>query len=356
MREHVVALARLAAPPGRDARNREILVEEVAAQARQEAQESVALDEPRAERVADRDLARASGLQEPGHADERVRAQLERIAELGADPAHDQVDGLQALDGLQIHAVVADREVRALDDAEPEIAREVRVLEIVLRRLARRQEHGERRVAVREAQEPLRERAEEAREPAHVALREHLGQALRRHDAILERVARARRRLRAVAEHPPASVRRAREIERDEVQVQVVAHADARARPQELRIAEHEPGRQHLVLQHALLAVEIDEQLVQQPCALDHAELDRGPLVGIDEQREQIEPPRPAAVAIALRDERHAVLEQAGAAPCLARPCVASGPIAANASSTSRQRGRTPAALVNSSKTPGSGW
>ncbi len=308
MLEHVVALARLAAPPGRDARDRELLVEEVAAQARQEAQERVALDEARAERVADHDLARARGLQEARHADHRVRAQLERIAELGADPAHDEIDRLEALDGLQIHAVVADREVRALDDAEAEIAREVRVLEVILRFLPRRQEHRERRIAVAEAQEALRERAEKAREPAHVALREHLGQGLRRHDAILERVARARRRLRAVAEHPPAPVRRAREVERDEVQVQVVAHADARARPQELRIAEHEPRRQHLVLEHALLAVEIDEQRIQEARALDHADLDRGPFVGIHQQREQVEMPRPAAFA--LCDERHAVLGQ----------------------------------------------
>ena len=72
-------------------------LEEEAAQARQEAQERVALDETAAERVADRHLAGARRLQQSRHADERIRAQLERIAQLGADAAHDQVDGLQAL-------------------------------------------------------------------------------------------------------------------------------------------------------------------------------------------------------------------------------------------------------------------
>ena len=214
--------------------------------------------------------------------------------------------GLSPSTVFKKHAVVADREVGAFDDAEAEIAREVRVLEVGPRLLPRRQKHRERRIAVAEAQESLRERAEEAREPAHVALREDLRQGLRRHDAILERVARARRRLRSVAEHPPAPVCRAREVERDEVQVQVVAHADTRARPQELRIAEHEARRQHFVLEHALLAVKIDEQRIQQARALDHAELDRGPLFGIHQQREEVEMPRPAALA--LRDERHAVL------------------------------------------------
>ena len=234
--EHVAALALLAAPPRREARHRELLVEEVLAQARQEAQERVALDEAGAERIADRDRAGARRLQQPRHADQRVRAQLERIAKLGVDAAHDEVDALEPLDGLQVDAVVAHGEVRAFDEAEAQVAREIRVLEIVLLRRARRQEHGLRLVAWRQAQEPLGERAEEAREPAHVALREQLRQALRGHDAVLERVAGARRRLRAIADDPPAAVGRAREIVRDEVQVQVVADGDARARPEELRL------------------------------------------------------------------------------------------------------------------------
>jgi hypothetical protein len=44
--EHVAALALLAAPPRGQARHRELLVEEIPAQGRQEAQERVALDEP----------------------------------------------------------------------------------------------------------------------------------------------------------------------------------------------------------------------------------------------------------------------------------------------------------------------
>ena len=76
MLEHVLALARLAAPPRRDARKREILVEEIAAQARQEAQERVALDETGAKCVADHDLARARGLQESRHADHGVGSKL----------------------------------------------------------------------------------------------------------------------------------------------------------------------------------------------------------------------------------------------------------------------------------------
>src|SRR5262245_14775644 len=212
MVEDVATLALLTAPPGGQARHRELLVEEVLAEARQEAQERVALDEPRAERVADRDLAGACGLHEARHANERVRAQLERIAEIGVDAPHDEVDGLEPLDGLQVDAVVAHGEIGALDDAEAEVAREISVLEIVLLRRPRREEDRLRLVTRRQAQEPLGERAEEAREAPDVALREQLRQALRGHDAVLERIARAGRRLRAIADDPPAPVRRAREI------------------------------------------------------------------------------------------------------------------------------------------------
>src|SRR6188474_1332633 len=100
MVEDVLALALLAAPPSGQARHRELLVEEALAQARQEAQERVALHEPRAERIADRHLAGACGLHEPRHADQRIRAQLERIAKIGIDAPHDEVDALQTLDGL----------------------------------------------------------------------------------------------------------------------------------------------------------------------------------------------------------------------------------------------------------------
>ena len=310
--QHVFALTLLSAPPGRDARNLELLAEEELAQGRQEAQQRVALHEAAAERIGDRDPARARGLQKPGDADHRVGAQLERIAHLRADAAHDQVDGLQALDRLQVDAVVTHGEIGALDDAEPEIARKVSVLEVVLLRGPGRQIHRERLIAARQAQEVLGKRTEEAREPAHVALREQLRKALRRHDAVLERVSRSGGRLGTVAQDPPAAVGRAREVERDEVQVQVVADRNARARTQELRIAEDQAGRQDFALQHALLAVQIDEQIVQQPRALDHGAFDRAPFGRVEQHREQVEAPRPApiAFAIALRYECHAVLEQ----------------------------------------------
>ena len=68
--------------------------------------------------------------------------------------------------------------------------------------------------------------------------------------------------------------------------------------------------RNDTVLQAALLAVEIQQQSVQQSRALDHAAFDRAPFSGIDQQREQIEPPGPRVIAVALGHERNAVFAE----------------------------------------------
>jgi hypothetical protein len=102
-------------------------------------------------------------------------------------------------------------------------------------------------------------------------------------------------------------VGRAREIVGDEVQVQVVAYRDAPARAEKLRVAVDKAGGQQPFFQHALRAVEVAEQPIQQSGALDDAALDRAPLVRVEQQREQIEAPLAARLAIA--GERHVVLD-----------------------------------------------
>ena len=49
-----------------------------------------------AQRVGDRDVARPDGLDQAGHAEERVAAEFQRVAVVVVDPAEDDVDPLQA--------------------------------------------------------------------------------------------------------------------------------------------------------------------------------------------------------------------------------------------------------------------
>ena len=100
------------------------------AQRRQKRHDRRRLDHARSERVGDRHVAGADGFDESGHAERRVAAQLERIAEAVVESPEDDVDRLQAFERLDEDAAIANRQVAAFDQRESEIASEVRVLEV----------------------------------------------------------------------------------------------------------------------------------------------------------------------------------------------------------------------------------
>ena len=190
------------------------LAEQLAAELRQEAEQRARLEHARAERVREQHVAAARAVGEAGDAERGVGAQLERIAVVVVLAAHDGVDALQAVDGLQPDAVVAHREVAALDEREAEVAREQRVLEVGLVVRARREQDDARRpvAARRPVQQRGAQRVEEGGEMLHVQVAEHLREDARDDEPVLERVARSGRRLRAVVDDPPAAVGRARQV------------------------------------------------------------------------------------------------------------------------------------------------
>ena len=148
MFEDVLQLLRLAAPPGGDRRKHQLLAEQVPAQTRQERHDGGRLDHARAEGVGNRHVAGPRGLDQSGHAERRIAAQLERIAEAVVEAAKDDVDGLEAVEGLDEDATVAHRQIAALDQREAEIPREIGVLEVGFVVRARRQQHDLRLVAL----------------------------------------------------------------------------------------------------------------------------------------------------------------------------------------------------------------
>ena len=68
----------------------------------------------------------------PGHAEQRIAAQLQRIAEVVVEAAQDHVHRLQAGERLQVDAAVAHGQVGAVDQREAPVPREERVLEVGL--------------------------------------------------------------------------------------------------------------------------------------------------------------------------------------------------------------------------------
>ena len=202
----VVAHGGIAEPPGRDIRQRQLAAEHGRRERRQEAQHGARLDHAGAERVGHHHGAVADRLHETGHAEPRAGVQLQRIGEIGIETAQQHLGALQAGHGADEDAVVAHRQVLALDQQEAEIAREIGVLEIGFVQRPGRQHADRRIVAAAERRQIRLQRLEERRDALDLQLPIDVGHGARQREPVLQRVARARRRLRAVAEHPPAAV------------------------------------------------------------------------------------------------------------------------------------------------------
>ena len=120
----------VAQPPGRDIGQFKLAAEQRGRQRRQEAQHGARLGQAGAEPIGQHHMAVADGLHQAGHAEPRARVQFERIGEIGVEPAHQHLGALEAGDRAHEDAVMTDGQVLALDQEEPEIAREIGVLEI----------------------------------------------------------------------------------------------------------------------------------------------------------------------------------------------------------------------------------
>jgi hypothetical protein len=296
----------------------------VAAEQRQERQQGRRLDEPAPEGVRDRHRAGAYRLHEAGHAERRVAAQRERIAEVVVEPAHDHVDTLEPLERLQVHDAVAHRQVPALDETEAEVACEVGLLEVRLVVRPGREQDDARHVVPsrREPGEGRAEAREERREPRDVAVAEELGQRARQRDPVLERVSGAGRRLRAVSQDPPPTVGGACEVGRVQVEEAALRRLHAVAGAEEPRMREHDLGREALVAEQALRAVEVGKDQVQELGPLLEAGREPPPLGRRHEQRQRVELPRAVGAArVAVDVVRDAVVadQPAGALPALRR-------------------------------------
>ena len=118
--EHATSRPVLAAPPRRDGRQLQVLAEQVAAQAREKRHERRRFHEAAAEAVGDEHLAGPRRLHEAWHAQQRIAAQFQRIAEVVVHAADDHVDRVQPRQRLQEDAAVAHGEIVAADERQPQ--------------------------------------------------------------------------------------------------------------------------------------------------------------------------------------------------------------------------------------------
>jgi hypothetical protein len=139
-------------------------------------------------------LPRRIASTRPGTPERRIRAQLQRVAVVVVEAAQDRMHALQARERLEPDASVAHREVAPFDERQPEVASEVRMLEIGFVQRSRRQQHGQRAacaVARRPVREGVAQRREEAREVLDLLVAEQLGKRARDDDAVFQCIAGA---------------------------------------------------------------------------------------------------------------------------------------------------------------------
>ena len=255
---------RLAEPPRGDRGQPQLFAKKLARELGQVAEQRAGLEHAGAEGVGEQHVAAPRAFGEAGDAERRIGAQLERIAVVVVLPANDGVDTLQPVDRLQPDAIVAHREVAALDEREAEIARQQRVLEVGFVVRAGREQHDARRpVAARcPAQQGRAQRLEESRQMLHRQLAKHLRKDARDDQPVLERIARTGGCLRAIADDPPAPVGRACQVGRVLQQVHAAGGLQALHRAEETAMAEHHRRRNRAAAQQGLRAVDVGEDAV----------------------------------------------------------------------------------------------
>ena len=291
--EHVAASLGVAAPPGLHRREQELLAQQVLGQSGQERQHARVLEHPAAEGVDDRHRAEARGLDQPGHAEHRVAAELQRVAEHGVGAAQDHVDGLQPAEGPQPHPAVAHGQVGGLHQRVAEVRGQVGVLEGGLAGRAGGEHHDPRVVGRRRGDDLQRrsQHAEERRQPVHLGVPVHAGEHPGHHDSVLERIPRTRGRLSLVGQDGEAARGIPHEVDGGGEQLLAAGEADAVALADEAGVGEHHLRRQQPPAQQVATAVQVGEDEVQELGPLHHRPLDGGPLLAAQQHRQRVEGP-----------------------------------------------------------------
>ena len=247
--------------------------------------------DPGPDRVGDRHRPRPIGADEAGNAEQRVRAELERIDVVIVEAAVDRMHALQAGGGAHVADGVAHDQVGRLDELDAHLTRDERVLEVgAVRRARGPHDHGGIGVGGRRHGPQGVEQ-----EPGVVVDRpypvsgEQLGHESCHGDAVLEHVGDARGRADIVFEHSPAAVAAADEVATGNVAVDAARRTHAVDGPGEARPAHDQRPRDDARPDDLVRVVDVVDERVQGADPLRQSALDRRPLLGGEDAGHQIE-------------------------------------------------------------------
>ena len=291
--DDVAEVGGLAGPPRLGRGEGEVLAEDVPADLRQVGDERRVFEHPGGDRVDDRDVAEAGGLDDAGQAEAGVAAQVELVDGIALDAAHDDVDRGEPARRAHPDAAVATDEVLGLDDGHAEHGGLQRLVEGRVAQGAGREDDDAGHVVGvgGGGDERLVHVEEEPAQPGEVDLAVQVGQDARDDPAVGHGVAGAGRCLGAVGEDPPGAVAVAGEVHRRHDELAGPGQVDAVGLREPAVVPVDGGTGQDPGAHKALLAGEVGEHGVEQGGALAHALLEAGPLGGAEGERQRVELP-----------------------------------------------------------------
>ena len=291
--DHLGPFPLLPTPPGGDVRQFQVRIEQSAGERRHEAEQGPRLDDPAARHIAHRHGTVTDRLKQARHAEPRTGVGLEWVAPVGIDTAPEDVGPLQSRDRADVDLAVVDGQVVSLDEEDAEVAGEIGLLEVGLAERAGGEQADPRVGAAGRAGQPLAKLAEERRQPGDVHVLVEIRKRPREHEPVLERGPGAGRRLGAVAEDPPAAVGPPADVTGVEPEPAAPRRRHALHRPQVVRAAGDDRGRQGARGHERVRTVDVGEDAVHQFGPLGDARGDLAPVALGDEERDVGQRPRP---------------------------------------------------------------
>ena len=191
--------------------------------------------------------------------------------------------------GARIDDVVVDQEIAPFHQLDAHLAGQKGVLEIGRIEDARRQ-HGDGDVFLKRRQRTQR-RQQLPRimfDRAHAHRAKQVGKSAAHHIAIGEHVGDARRHAQIVLQHDEGAVFAAHQIGAADIDIGAVRHLQsAHLAPVMLGAVDHR-ARNDAILQHASVAIDVAQEMIERQDALFQARFDMRPLAGGDDARQQI--------------------------------------------------------------------
>ena len=190
MLEHVPPIRIHRAQVGLDVGEDRVLVEVVADQLRHERVDGLVVGDAITQRVGDRDVAGAVGVDQARHSDQRLLAPENGVEPLVVDTSIDHVNRAQTSGGPHEDVVVVDHQVAALDELHAHLFGEVQVL-VVGGVVDARSQQDDRRVVDPGRREPAKvaqELVDVALHRPHRVAREQVRQDALHHVAVGQHV------------------------------------------------------------------------------------------------------------------------------------------------------------------------